>query len=342
MERPYRAALIILAVFLIGASSSSQAATVTIKATVNGICGNGELEYGEQCDGADLGANSCASLGYASGDLSCNSNCTLNTSACVNPPPLPPTGGGGGGWGYIPPSVITSAVFSGFAFPKTRLTLLKDAQIVASITAGDDGSFKTSVSNLSSGNYIFSIYAVDINGVRSPLTVFPISITGGATTYVSGIFISPTITTDKSTVRRGDTLTIFGQSVPEAKISIVVNSDNAQYLTATADDSGKYVKEIDTTPLEIGQHTAYAKASARDLVTDTSNVISFTVGTQNIKRQLKTIKGDLNNDNRVDIVDFSIAAYWFGRKTPPAAVDINGDGKVNLTDFSILAYNWTG
>jgi hypothetical protein len=47
------------------------------------ICGNGVLNPGEQCDGSNLGSNTCVSLGYTRGTLVCTSVCTLNTSACT-------------------------------------------------------------------------------------------------------------------------------------------------------------------------------------------------------------------------------------------------------------------
>ena len=50
----------------------------------------------------------------------------------------------------------------------------------------------------------------------------------------------------------------------------------------------------------------------------------------------------MNKDSRVNLVDFSIAAYWYKRSTPPPSADLNGDGKVDLVDFSILAFYWTG
>ncbi len=49
-------------------------------------CGNGKRETGEACDGADLGGFTCVSTGYASGDLSCEPTCLLNTTACVAHP----------------------------------------------------------------------------------------------------------------------------------------------------------------------------------------------------------------------------------------------------------------
>lgn len=53
-------------------------------------------------------------------------------------------------------------------------------------------------------------------------------------------------------------------------------------------------------------------------------------------------RGDLNNDCRVDLVDFSILIYWVDRPNPPAHIDLDGSGVVDLVDFSILAYYWTG
>jgi hypothetical protein len=53
-------------------------------------------------------------------------------------------------------------------------------------------------------------------------------------------------------------------------------------------------------------------------------------------------RGDLNNDCKVNLIDFSIMAYWYKKPAPPMTVDLNGDHVVSLVDFSILAYNWTG
>ena len=56
-----------------------------------------------------------------------------------------------------------------------------------------------------------------------------------------------------------------------------------------------------------------------------------------------TLIGDLNCDGRVNIIDFSIMAYWYNKKTtPPTKIDLNGDGKITLIDFSIMAFYWTG
>lgn len=47
-------------------------------------CGNGVLDQGEACDGANLGGETCVTLGYDAGTLSCNqASCIFNTTGCT-------------------------------------------------------------------------------------------------------------------------------------------------------------------------------------------------------------------------------------------------------------------
>lgn len=48
-----------------------------------GGCGSGVIDDGEQCDGSDLGGQTCEGLGYDGGILACNSECTLDASGCT-------------------------------------------------------------------------------------------------------------------------------------------------------------------------------------------------------------------------------------------------------------------
>lgn len=268
----------------------------------------------------------------------------------VPPPPPPPASGAGaggsgaGGGGVIVAPVTTSVVFTGNAYPKSTVTLLKDAQVVATTVAGPDAIFSISTSGLSGGNYLFSVYSEDSKGVRSALQTFPVSVTAGATTNVSGIFIAPTISVDKSEVKKGDPITIFGQSIPNGVVTITINSDQEFFNKTTANTNGVYLFNFDTTVLETGQHSAKSRAASNGAITSFSSAVGFTVGTKNVQTvpTKAAIKGDANNDGRVNLIDFSIEAYWYRRPSPPSTVDLNKDGKVDLTDLSIMAYNWTG
>lgn len=48
------------------------------------LCGDGFIDPGEQCDGADLNGQSCESLGYyiVTGQLACTATCQYDTTAC--------------------------------------------------------------------------------------------------------------------------------------------------------------------------------------------------------------------------------------------------------------------
>ncbi len=45
-------------------------------------CGNGVKETGEACDGADLGGQTCQTLGYRAGSLACTGGCVLDETGC--------------------------------------------------------------------------------------------------------------------------------------------------------------------------------------------------------------------------------------------------------------------
>ncbi|MBU4204605.1 hypothetical protein KKE19_00385 [Patescibacteria group bacterium] len=52
-------------------------------------------------------------------------------------------------------------------------------------------------------------------------------------------------------------------------------------------------------------------------------------------------KGDVNNDGKVDIIDFNLLMVNWGNNPTNLAADLNGDGKVDIFDFNILMVNWT-
>lgn len=72
----------------LGCTKTCEIDTSACKAAATAYCGDGKVNTdAEECDGTSFYAdvNTCKgySSAYASGDLSCNSDCTVNTSACV-------------------------------------------------------------------------------------------------------------------------------------------------------------------------------------------------------------------------------------------------------------------
>lgn len=276
--------------------------------------------------------------GLCTANESC-ANCPADCGACSSG-----GSGGGGGGGYSAP-IVTQVVFKGKAYPGSNLTLLKDAQVAAATKAGADANFEINLSGLAGGTYIFGVWAEDNKGNRSITHTFSISITAGATTMVSGIFLPPTIGLDKSEVKKGDNIAIFGQSASQADIVVSVSSEEEFFGKTMSDKDGMYLYNFDTSFVDYGTHNTKAKASIGNLeISGWSLVLGFKVGAKNIavEPEKKAVRGELNNDGRVNLIDFSIMAYWYKRPSPPAKVDLNSDGKVNLVDFSIMAYYWTG
>ncbi|OGH93031.1 MAG: hypothetical protein A2534_01635 [Candidatus Magasanikbacteria bacterium RIFOXYD2_FULL_39_9] len=256
-----------------------------------------------------------------------------------------PGGGAVGGSGVALPTPQTIVIFSGFAYPNSRVTLLKDGQIAGTAFAGTDAFFQISAPGLFGGSYIFSIYSEDNKGFISPLVNFPLDVIAGASTQVGGVLVPPTIAADKTEVKRGDSITFFGQAIPRSEINIMVNSEKEFFIKTSADVGGNYLYSFDSSPLELGDHSAKAKLMFNGEISVFGKFVDFRVGTKNISADSGPrclVKADLNNDCRVNLVDVSILIFWFDKSGIPSKVDFDGNGRVDLIDLSILAYYWTG
>ena len=55
-------------------------------ADAGGSCGDGVVDNGEACDGAELGGISCTDRGFASGTLRCTDACAFDESSCSADP----------------------------------------------------------------------------------------------------------------------------------------------------------------------------------------------------------------------------------------------------------------
>ena len=248
----------------------------------------------------------------------------------------PPPSGGGGGGGTLS-TITTKIILQGKASPASYLTVLKDGQILVDSQADSQADFKVEISNITPGVYTFSIWAKDKNNIKSLTFSFTMNVISGAITTVSGIFLPPTINLSEDSVKKGETLNISGQTTPQSQVEIHISSDEI-IEKVTADSSGAWLYNLNTGRLEEGTHSVRAKATTPDgLLSTFSQTLLFGVG-----RVLGIIKeADANNDNQVNLIDFSILLYNWGIPKNPAA-DLNNDGQVDLIDFSILLYWWTG
>lgn len=260
---------------------------------------------------------------------------TVSISAQVvaeNPP--------GGGTITMP----TTVNFSGWAYPASTVYVLKDGSIATTVTASDLTDFTASISDLETGTYTFSIYTEDSEGRKSSNFSFPILITSGTTVNINNIFLSPTMATDKIAVKQGDSLKIFGQSIPLKEIIISINLGQDYIFSVVSDAMGKYLYNLDTSSFNIGKYKTKSKTIANSRESLYSIPISFLVSKNNtfsISEICSLLIGDLNCDNHVNLTDFSILAYWYQKPNPPTKIDLSGDGHISLVDFSIMAFYWT-
>lgn len=289
-------------------------------------CGDGNLqtEYGEECDDGN----------NISGD-GCSASCETEESY------TPPSGGGGGGGVFVPPSVETKVVLKGKAYPGSEVNILKDGELLDVVVADSSADFDYQIEEISAGVYTFGVWAKDENGIKSITYTLTFEVTSKTVTTVSGIFLPPTIGFEKSALTKGEILNIFGQTVPEAEVSVHVFSDEV-VATTTSDEIGGWLLPFDTSVLKEGSHIAKARFLFNSYEkSGFSNLRDFYLGkVVPSGMNQKCPYADLNNDGRVNLVDFSILLYWWGEENE--CVDQNMSGTVDLTDFSIMMFYWTG
>jgi hypothetical protein len=183
--------LLVISVFLVNNTEAQGVGIlpdVVITANVIG-CGDGivQTSLGEQCDGLDLNAQTCSSIGFTSGVIACRNSCIFDTNSCVS--------------GTSPRRVRdvsnvfnnkvleTNIVFMGQGEPGSTFFVMTDAGYFTSTPVDARGNFLLTVSEVGSGNYDFTFYTISPFGLFGP-EEFSIPIQKYATTYINNIFIS--------------------------------------------------------------------------------------------------------------------------------------------------------
>jgi len=257
------------------------------------------------------------------------------------------TGGGGGVSGGFfggspTPSTPTRVVVTGKAYPNSDVHILKDGEVVGVVKADGKADFYFATSDVTPGVATFGFWAADDGGLKSIAFTTTFRISSGTTSNVSGVFLPPTIDVNKRKVSAGELLHVSGTTIPEAKVFTHVNSEDVLVQEGFSDDRGKWEMDVDTARLKEEEfHTAKSFFEVTNeggfIRSGFSQALTFYVGDQ---RSGGAEGGDINGDNKVNLIDFSILLFHWGTANPLA--DINADGKVNLTDFSIMIFHWTG
>ena len=251
----------------------------------------------------------------------------------------------GSGGGITSP--IATVVLSGTVFPGAKLTLLKDGIISTTLIANIDGTFQITINNLNFGNYQFSIYSEDPTGQVSASHVLNVSAFTSQPYIYSGIVIPPTLSASGLLVKIDDTYSVFGYSAPGSTVTLLGPSGSG-LGSSVADSSGLYRISL-TANLAPGIHSLRATANLNGRTSLPSKPIQVLFYSSSLPPdQIPTPPPqfaqcvDYNKDRRVNLIDFSILLFWFGKNPVPKSVDCNNDLVIDIKDFSILMYFWTG
>lgn len=316
-------------------------------------CPNNHKEQSEECDGSDFGGATCITYGFGSGNLLCMANCRLNLVNCVAASQnqggggFGPSGGNSGSGNFNPGALTqygeTKVVAKGKAYPNADVHVLLDGKVLALAKADNKADFYFESNQIPPGVGSLGFWSEDASGLKSTLMTVTFRVTYGAVTNLNGVFIAPSIDTDKKAVKKGEQIKIFGKTVPDSNINVHVNSAVEHIASTNSSNDGSWTLDFDTTPLEEEDyHTAKALFAVQDSGSEVKSGFSRSV-TFHVGRPGGAIpcpEADLNKDKRVNITDFSILLYYWG--TDNSCADQNQNKKVDLVDFSIMMYYWTG
>ncbi len=343
--------------------------------TVITVCGDGVVSTGEVCDlgaGNNIGtygsstaervcAADCASYGpycgdnilqvrfseecddgnHTAGDL-CSATCEAETAVPPTNPGSPTVGSipalPGGQPGTIPSATETKVVVRGKAYPNADVRVLVDGVEFGTTRADSKADFIYSTTGVTPGITTFGFSAKDSRGADSLTTAFVFEVVQSAVTTIANVLIPPTISASATEVPRGEFLTLQGQTVPDKKVVADVFAGGKTSFSAESDQAGLWALQIDTGSLSEGFNTAKALFElSLEASSGYGRSVGFFVGEGS---PIGTGSSDVNDDGKVNLVDFSIFLISWGKAD--ARYDFNKDGTVNLGDFSIMLFNWTG
>lgn len=228
--------------------------------------------------------------------------------------------------------------FSGKAYPGSSIVLLRrstqdDAyQTVPLDTAviAGNGNFEISYAAIMHGQYLFALDIKDAEGNEASLLTFDTDFSTGETFLnVKDIFVPPTLVFGNALIPEGKDVVIRGYAGPLNMVEL----EGAIARRIEADAKGYWSVAASTTALTRGEY--YVKARQIDSLGNKSRFSSpraFKISS------LSTPRADLNNDDKIDVVDWSIFLFRWGSddKMLKSKIDLDGNGKIDILDFSIF------
>jgi hypothetical protein len=251
---------------------------------------------------------------------------------------------------------------------KTAVTITgtgeADAGLTYQITSSGGGTPVSGTGSVN-GSGAISITGLDVTALGDGTLTAHVTLTDAyGNQGVAGTDTATKTTTTAPTTGGGArpsfaTLTVGGTAFSNARVYILMN--DAPLTDVVADVNGLFIVTIPELSAGSKSISVYALAEAGTITDTVTKNINLEAGKSasigDIVLSAETLKplselektqeslatrSDISGDGQINIVDFSILAYWVSRPYAPQASssDLNRDGKVDLVDFSIMAYYW--
>ena len=268
----------------------------------------------------------------------------LDPNALITPPP--PNDNGGGGFSSELNSTAKGGIISlsGKFAPNTTITLLFSGIPSQQVITNSNGLFALKASHLADGVYVIVLLAKDVNDATASQTSvsYTVYVNSATETVISNITFPPLYYDTGVSYIQGETIVLSGKAIASTSVGIMFDET---ILSLVDTDQTGYFKQSLKGKFSLGKHFV----TFRQIIGSTtfpfgksSEISLVRKNVQKIKKSACGSKADFSNDCRVNLIDFSILAYWNNRSNFPEKLDLNKDGKIDLKDFSIMAYYWTG
>ena len=241
------------------------------------------------------------------------------------------------------PPVITSISSSSITQTSATVTWTTDESSDSKVNYGTTTGYGNNKSDAS----MVTSHSVNITGLTANTTynfqVVSNDASSNTATSSNNTFktLAPAADTTKPTVsitapsagNVSNTVTVTANAADNVGVVGVQFKLDGNNLNAE-DTSSPYSTSWNTKTASNGSHTltAIARDAAGNVQTSSSVVVTVNNAT--------FIAEDINQDGKVDILDFSILSANYGKKggaISPARADVNGDGTVDILDFSRLS-----
>lgn len=233
----------------------------------------------------------------------------------------------------------------GYGSPGMFVSFAEGSTPIGSTTANDIGRFAQVFPGMAEAVHTITITGYDIYNRTTPPTIVQAFTRMHELTTISDIILPPTIELNTNRITPGEAIEISGRGTPDYR-AMIFTEPPLNSFEVDVNDLGEYQYTFsDTSNLELGDHKIYALL--QNLIGSQSlfsNTLFFRVISGEEEPGEEPVcnisRGDLNCDDLVDLVDFSILLFYWGSNEGLA--DINNDGTVNLVDFSVMMFYWQG